>query len=83
MLKRVHCPINKGKIAEGIELYMADEDWDKTYHTLNEICPCSHCWVMIHSLFQAMKFSNTLTVENVYNAILASGTNTYLEDYDD
>lgn len=87
MTKRVHYPINKTKIAESIELYMSwdgsDSEWNKIYYTLNDICPGSSCWATIHSLFQAMKFSNTLTIDNVYYAILASGVNTRLEEYDD
>jgi hypothetical protein len=36
--------------------------------------------VAMPSLFQAMVFSDTLTVDNVYNAIIASGINTRLEE---
>lgn len=94
MLKRVYYPINKTKIQEAIDLYleycaresyMSMEEsmllWDKYCDTFNEICPGSNVWAS--SIFQPMKWSDSLTVENVYYAILAMGINTKLEEYDE
>ena len=90
MTKRISCPVNGEKIVEAIELYeeyrkvMWDETdkerntsiWYKFCDTTREICPDGWVHVAAPSLFQAMQFANNLTVENVYNTIIASGINT-------
>ena len=90
MSKRIHYPINKDAIQKSIDLYKAyDENmfsrfghdvWDNFYESLDNVCPLSYFKVEAASLFQAMRFANTLDVEHVYYAILASGINTKLED---
>ena len=90
MSKRIHYPINKDAIQKSIDLYNAyDENmfsrfghdvWDNFYESLDNICPLSYFKVGAASLFQAMRFANTLDVEHVYYTILASGLNTKSED---
>ena len=94
MTKRVHYPVHKDKIAEAIELYtkyagcMFDREksqpiWDAFYEKAGEISPFTHCRIAIPSLFHAMEFAGTLTVDNVYNAIIVAGINTKLEEVND
>lgn len=94
MTKRVHYPVRKDKIAEAIELYnkytecmfdikMSKPIWEAFYEKAGEISPFTHCRVAIPSLFQAMEFAGTLTVDNVYNAIIVAGINTKLEEVND
>ena len=90
MSKRIHYPINKDAIQKSIDLYKAYDEtmftecnhdtWNDFYKSLDNICPFSYVKVGMSSLFQAMKFANTLDVEHIYYAILASGLNTKLED---
>jgi hypothetical protein len=96
MTKRIQYPVNKEKIVEAIELYeeysslMWDETdkernmsiWLKYCDVVREICPEGWVHVAAASLFQAMRFAGNLTVENVYNAIIASGINTRMEEID-
>lgn len=93
--KRIHCPIDKAKIQEAIDLYndywdkeneRTEEEnnalWSKYCDAQRDICPAANVWSM--HIFQSMKWSGTLDVEHVYNTILAAGTNTVLvEVYDD
>ena len=90
MSKRIHYPINKDAIQKSIDLYKAYDEtmfspccrdvWNDFYDSLDNICPFSYVKIAAPSLLQAMKFANTLDVEHVYYAILASGLNTKLED---
>ena len=92
--KRVHYPVHKDKIAEAIELYTKHTErmynreksqpiWNAFYKKMHEISPFTYCSVAVPALFQAMEFAGTLTVDNVYNAILMAGINTKLEEVDD
>ena len=94
MTKRVYHPVDKAKIKEAIdawEIYHEAHNtqpkevyeplWDKAYHAYNDMVPNSNVWAS--SLFQPMAWSGTLTVENVYNTIIASGMNTTLEECDE
>lgn len=87
--KRVHHPINKTKIQEAIDYYVDyaenenEDSWHKYYDTCQDICMHSPAWAALTSMFQPMYWSKTLTVENVYYAILAMGINTTLEEIDD
>lgn len=92
MLKRKYYPINKEAIKRAIDAYnefcersskvTKEEEqalWNKYCDIYDkEICPGSYLWAS--SIFQPMKFAETLTVDNVYNTIIASGINTKLED---
>jgi hypothetical protein len=94
MTKRISYPVNKDAILEAIELYEeysylmwneSEEErrmsiWHKYCDVVREICPEGWVHVAVASLFQAMRFAGTLTVENVYNAIIASGINTRTEE---
>lgn len=90
MSKRIHYPINKDAIQISIDLYNAYYEtmfspycrdvWNDFYDSLDDICTFGYFKAAAPSLFQAMKFANTLDVEHVYYAILASGLNTKLED---
>ena len=90
MSKRIYYPINKDAIQKSIDLYNAynknmftecnHDAWDDFYDSLDNICHFSYVKIAAASLFQAMLFANTLDVEHVYYAILASGLNTKLED---
>ena len=92
--KRVYYPVNKAKIQEAIDLYNkyneinhtlsqeeAMELWTKYCDTFDAICPRSNVWVL--HIFQAMRWSDTLTVDNVYYAIIVMGANTKLVEVDD
>ena len=88
--KRVYYPVNKAQIEKCIKLYLEFhtspyetqehlDAWNKFYDNMGSIADGSAS-VAMPSLFQAMAFSDTLTVDNVYNAIIASGINTRLEE---
>lgn len=92
--KRVYYPINKAKIQEAIDLYNeysekndalpheeAMELWYKYCDAFEAICPMSNAWTL--HIFQAMRWSGTLTVDNVYYAIIIMGANTKLVEVDD
>lgn len=87
MTKRVHYPVNKEVLRKIIEAWYRDEAgevgaWDEFY----ELChdhTTGYASVALCSLVQAMSFSETLTVDNLYYAIIASGINTKLEETDD
>lgn len=86
--KRIHHPINKAKIQETIDYYVDyaengnEDNWNKYYNTYQVICG-GPAWAVLTSMFQPMYWSKTLTVENVYYAILVMGVNTTLEEIDD
>ena len=90
MSKRIHYPINKDAIQKSIDLYNVYNEnmflecnhdiWCDFYDSLENICHFGYFKVAAASLFQVMKFANTLDVEHVYYTILASGLNTKLED---
>lgn len=84
MTKRVHYFVDKKTIEKIIEYWYRDDAgevgaWDKFYELCNEHMP-AHCRTAMCSLVQAMSFAETLTVDNLYNAIIASGINTRLEE---
>lgn len=91
--KRIHHFVDKNAIATSIELYKkVDENksndtldaWDVYWESLKDICP-GNSWSItcsLSSIFQAMRWANTLTVDRVYALILASGVNT-TEEYID
>lgn len=87
--KRIHYPINKTKIQEAIDLYTyyidnGDEAfWNEFYDTCQDICIHSNAWAVLTSMFQPMYWSGTLTVENVYYALIVMGVNTQLEEVED
>lgn len=90
MSKRIYYPINKDAIQKSIDLYKVYDEtmyspychdvWNDFYDSLENICYFSYFKIGAASLFQAMRFANTLDVEHVYYTILASGLNTKLED---
>lgn len=91
--KRIHHFVDKKAIATSIELYnkvdnkRSDgglEAWDTYWQSLKDICP-GNSWSItcsLSSIFQAMRWANTLTVDRVYELILVSGVNT-TEEYID
>lgn len=93
--KRIHHFVDKKAIATSIELYKkVDESrssddrfeaWDAYWASLANICP-DNSWSVtssLSSIFQAMRWANTLTVDRVYALILASGINTTEVQIDD
>lgn len=97
--KRIHHFVDKKAIATSIELYKkvqeakTSEDisygktdlWQVYWASLANICP-GNSWPVtcsLSSIFQAMYWANTLTVDRVYELILASGVNTTEEYIDD
>lgn len=93
--KRIHHYVDKKAIAISIELYKkVDENrgsddkydaWDTYWASLTNICP-GNSWSVtssLSSIFQAMRWANTLTVDRVYALILASGVNTTEVQIDD
>ena len=90
MHRRIHYAVNKDAINKSIELYKIfcecprnenNDTWTEYYDSLRNISIGSHCRVALPSLMQAMEFSGTLTVDNLYYAIIASGINTKAEEY--
>lgn len=94
MTKRIYHPVDKAKIKIAIDAWKIYYEalksktkeeweplWDKAYRAYNEMVPGSNVWAS--SLFQPMAWSGTLTVDNVYNTIIASGMNTTLEECDE
>ena len=86
--KRIHHFVDKKAIATSIELYDRVENsrrtddkydaWEVYWASLANICP-GNSWSVtcsLSSIFQAMYWANTLTVDRVYAVILASGVNT-------
>lgn len=97
--KRIHHFVDKKAIAISIELYNKVEEaknsnkvsygevdpWEIYWASLANICP-GNSWSVtcsLSSIFQAMRWANTLTVDRVYELILASGINTTEEYIDD
>lgn len=84
MLKRVYYPVNKKAIEESIKLYLKYREngstWEEFYYSCDKICPGSNAWAVITAMFQPMFWSKSLTVDNVYYAILAMGVNTKMEE---
>lgn len=93
--KRIHHFVDKKAIATSIELYNKVDDkvdnsntfdaWEAYWASLANICP-GNSWSVtcsLSSIFQAMRWANTLTVDRVYAIILASGVNTTEECIDD
>lgn len=92
--KRIHHFVDKKAIATSIELYKKYhynetenvlDTWDPFWQSLGKICP-GNSWSVtssLSSIFQAMHWANTLTVDRVYALILASGINTTEEYIDD
>ena len=93
--KRIHHPVDKKAIAISIDLYNkidfdklyddGHEGWDAYWSSLANICPGNSCQITcsLPSVFQAMLWTNTLTVDRVYALILASGINTEEVQIDD
>lgn len=90
--KRIHHFVDKKAIATSIDLYNKvdlthldhDVAWDNYWASLADICP-KNSWAVtcsLSSIFQHMRWANTLTVDRVYALILASGVNT-TEEYID
>lgn len=90
--KRIHHFVDKKAIATSIELYKKVDNrsndtfdaWEAYWESLKDICP-GNSWSItcsLSSIFQAMRWANTLTVDRVYALILASGVNT-TEEYID
>lgn len=96
--KRIHHFVNKNAIAISIKLYNSVQKaktsqgvsygetdlWEVYWASLANICP-GNSWSVtcsLSSIFQAMYWANTLTVDRVYELILASGINT-TEEYID
>lgn len=92
--KRIHHFVDKKAIAISIDLYNKYhynttenvlDTWDPFWTSLANICP-SNSWSVtcsLSSIFQAMRWANTLTVERVYALILVSGINTTEVQIDD
>lgn len=87
--KRIYHPVDKKAIATSIDLYnkYCDEPdrWDAYWSSLANIC-LGNSWSVtcsLSSIFQAMCWANTLTVDRVYALILASGINTEEVQIDD
>lgn len=91
--KRIHHFVDKKAIATSIELYNKVDDkpsntfdaWEIYWASLANICP-GNSWSVtcsLPSIFQAMRWANTLTVDRVYELILASGVNTTEVQIDD
>lgn len=92
--KRIHHFVDKKAIAISIELYKKIDNnepsdtfdaWDVYWASLANICP-GNSWSVtcsLSSIFQQMYWANTLTVDRVYELILASGVNTTEEYIDD
>lgn len=86
--KRIHHFVDKKAIATSIELYKKVDNnnkpsstfdaWELYWASLANICP-GNSWSVtcsLSSIFQAMYWANTLTVDRVYELILISGVNT-------
>lgn len=85
--KRIHHFVDKKAIATSIELYNKVDNnkpsdtfdaWEAYWESLKDICP-GNSWSItcsLSSIFQAMRWANTLTVDRVYELILVSGVNT-------
>ena len=97
--KRIHHFVDKKAIAISIDLYnkvdevkksgnisYGDVDaWEIYWASLANICP-GNSWSVtcsLSSIFQAMRWANTLTVDRVYELILVSGVNTTEECIDE
>lgn len=93
--KRIHHFVDKKAIATSIELYNKVDNnnnktndtldaWDVYWQSLKDICPGNYWSITcsLSSIFQAMRWANTFTVDRVYALILASGVNT-TEEYID
>lgn len=84
--KRIYYPIDKNKIQKAIDHYMhytesGDEaSWNEFYDTCQDICIRSNVWPVVTSMFLPMYWSGSLTVENVYYALIVMGVNTKLEE---
>lgn len=97
--KRIHHFVDKKAIAISIDLYKKVDEaknsdnvsygttdaWEEYWASLANICP-GNSWSVtcsLSSIFQAMRWANTLTVDRVYALILASGVNTTEEQIDE
>jgi hypothetical protein len=92
--KRIHHFVDKKAIATSIELYKKVDNnkpsdtfdaWEAYWESLKDICP-GNSWSItcsLSSIFQAMRWANTLTVDRVYELILVSGVNTVEVEIDD
>lgn len=91
--KRVYYKIDRQMLSKAIELYeqydelsgddyRQDKLWEEFYDTMKNVCKSSYCYVALPSLMQAMRFSGTLTEENLYMAIIAAGINTVTTEVD-
>lgn len=93
--KRIHHFVDKKAIAISIDLFNKSYEhrgfvdelhiWDKYCESLEDICPGNSISMTcsLSSIFQAMRWANTLTVDRVYELILASGINTTEVQIDD
>lgn len=52
--------------------------WCRIYDTFRDVCRMSNVEYVGITLLQAMNFSDTLTVDNLYYTLLAAGVNTKL-----